>query len=313
VINNAAQAHLEGLGSVERVAHAKAEIFSGLSADGVAVINDDDAFASLWRQIAAPARIVGFGLNDERSDYTASFTKISDEMQPRLQIHMRTPHGDVQTELHVPGRHNVCNALAATACAMESGAPADAVAEALRDYQPVGGRLHLHTRQGNVTVIDDSYNANPASMQAAIEVLAEREGTQILVLGQMAELGVDEVQLHYEVGRYARRAGVDALYATGPLSKSIVEGFGPEGRFCESLNTWSVRWSTKADVLSFRRIPECQFPGARCISLSDLSRNLRHADCIDSLSRLWPAGNSKFAASSDRTVHSQRRSRHAPA
>jgi len=305
---------------VERVAHAKAEIFSGLSANGVAVINEDDAFASLWRQIAAPARVVGFGLNSERSDYSASFTNISEDMQPRLQINMRTPHGEVQTELHVPGRHNVCNALAATACAMESGAPVDAVAQALRNYQPVGGRLHLHTRQGNVTVIDDSYNANPASMQAAIEVLAEREGTQILVLGQMAELGVDEVQLHYEVGRYARRAGVDALYATGPLSKSIVEGFGPEGRFCESsedlvdslldrvragsdgvltllvkgsrLNTWSVRWSTKADVLSSCRIPECQFSRARRISLSDFPRNLRHADGTDSLSRFWSAGNS---------------------
>jgi len=234
VINNAAEAHLEGLGSVERVAHAKAEIFSGLAEDGVAVINADDEFASLWRQIARPSRLVSFGLDTPGADYSASYRNISDDHSRRTEINVTTPHGELQTELYVPGRHNVANALAATACAVESGAPTQLVAQALREYRPVDGRLREHADLGNTTVIDDSYNANPASMRAAIDVLAQRAGTRILVLGQMAELGVNETSLHHEVGEYARSAGIDALYAVGPLSKSTIKGFGSNGRFIES-------------------------------------------------------------------------------
>lgn len=230
MVNNAAAAHLQGLGSVEAVAEAKSEIFSGLAADGVAVINADDPFERLWRDRAKRSRVRTFALDATDADYRG-VSESGDE------IVIHTPQGRVHTSLAVPGRHNVSNAVAATACAMESGACIAAVVEGLKSYRPVTGRLSLHSDVGGtgVNIIDDTYNANPASVRAAIDVLVANCGRRILVLGQMAELGVDELRMHHEAGVYAKNAGVDSLFAMGELARATVEGFGANGYFFDSM------------------------------------------------------------------------------
>ncbi len=236
MINNAAAAHLEGLGSVEAVATAKSEIFSGLRSDGVAIINADDAFADIWRERAAPAHVVSFGLDAADADYRGESLSTQATDASVSEIKIQTPAGELQTTLAVLGRHNLSNAVAATACAMEAGAPMSAVVDGLSDYRPVSGRLAVHSGVGGtaVNVIDDSYNANPASVRAAIDVLVAHPGRRILVLGQMAELGADELRMHRDTGVYARDAGIDSLYAMGELARATVEGFGSGGHFFET-------------------------------------------------------------------------------
>ncbi len=213
LINNALPAHLEGLGSVEGVARAKGEIFQGLAADGVAVINTDDAFAPLWRTLAAPRRIVAFGLENP-TDVSADYRLGADSSE----ITLKTPQGTAMLVLPAAGLHNVRNALAATAAALAMGVPLDAVADGLRHFSGAKGRLQRKAGMRGCTVIDDTYNANPASMRAAIDVLAACPGRRILVLGDMGELGADAARLHAEIGDYVRAAGIDDLLTLGDMS-----------------------------------------------------------------------------------------------
>jgi len=221
VITNAAEAHLAGLGSVADVARAKGEIFSGLAADGTAVINADDAFCALWRELAASRRIVTFGLEqpaDIRADYRPA--------GPGCALHLQTPHGAIDAQLPLLGRHNVLNALAATGAALAAGAaPAD-VPDGLARLRPVSGRLEVKPGVSGARVIDDTYNANPASVAAALEVLREFPGERTLVLGDMGELGPGAADSHRRVGELARRLGVQRLFALGPLTRHAVEAFG---------------------------------------------------------------------------------------
>lgn len=234
LVNNAAAAHLQGLGSVDRVAHAKAEIFAGLDSDGVAIINLDDEFAGFWRERAQHAQIRSFGLDAKEADYKGELLNSRQDAQA---LRIRTPDGDIDTELFAPGRHNLANATAACACAMQAGAGKEAVVAGLARYRPVAGRLKTHPAITGVTVIDDTYNANPASVRAAIDVLMRSDGLRVLVLGQMAELGADEATMHEQVGVYAASAGVDVLYGQGDLARESVRGFDGEGRFFESTNS----------------------------------------------------------------------------
>jgi len=225
VITNAGAAHLEGFGSVEGVARAKGEIFADLTFDGVAVINADDAFAELWHSMADHCRIFTFGL-EQPADVSAHWQ--GDAHGSTLQL--QTPYGSAGVRLALPGRHNVMNALAATAVAIAMGVALDAVVAGLEGLQPVGGRLQVRHGIGGATIIDDSYNANPTSLRAGIDVLAACSGQRYLALGDMGELGAEAEQLHAEAGSYARQAGIDRVYATGPLSTRTVSAFGEGAR-----------------------------------------------------------------------------------
>ena len=215
LVNNALPAHLEGLGSVEGVARAKGEIFQGLGAGGTAIINADDAYAPLWRELAAPHRIQTFGL-EQTADVSADYQLNADGSE----VTLKTPEGSARLHLPAAGLHNVRNALAATAAALAMGVTLVAVVNGLQQFSGAKGRLQRKSGLQGCTVIDDTYNANPASMRAAIDVLAACPGKRVLVLGDMGELGADAEQLHAEIGQYARAARLDGLLTLGEMSRA---------------------------------------------------------------------------------------------
>jgi UDP-N-acetylmuramoyl-tripeptide--D-alanyl-D-alanine ligase len=229
VITNAAAAHLQGLQSVEGVARAKSEIFSGVEAGGTAIINDDDEYASLWREIAQDLKIVGFSLQ-RKSDVTAEFDLYKDHSNVVLQ----TPWGNATCHLGLPGKHNVANALAATAAAGAVGISLADIVKGLESWRGIKGRLQSKTING-LHVIDDSYNANPASIKAALEVLAIQPGMQVLVMGDMGELGDDSASLHRQTGELARELGIDACFTLGEQTVITAEAFGNDAQSFTSI------------------------------------------------------------------------------
>lgn len=227
MVNNASTAHLGELGSVENIARAKGEIFEGLINGGTAVINADDAYADFWTQLAAGRKILTFGIN-KAADVSANFELKADSSY----IHLRTPNGDVAVNLKVAGMHNIRNALAAAAVASTMGASVECIAKGLEDFSGVSGRLQHKRGLRNALIIDDTYNANPASMKAAIDVLAAMGGKKLLVLGDMGELGEDARDMHFEIGQYAKQAGVNSLYTLGELSLAMNEAYSnPEQHY----------------------------------------------------------------------------------
>jgi UDP-N-acetylmuramoyl-tripeptide--D-alanyl-D-alanine ligase len=221
LVNNAGSAHIEFLGTHEAIARAKGEIFEGLGARGVAVINADDRFAPLWRELAGAKRRVEFGL-DHAADVTASCELHAAESALVLRA------GDTQaaTIIGAPGLHNVRNALAAAAAAVALEIELDAIAAGLRSFGGMKGRLERKRGLSGASVIDDTYNANPESMRAGIAVLAASAGQKLLVLGDMGELGRAGPALHTELGAVAREAGIDRLFALGEQAKRMVAAFG---------------------------------------------------------------------------------------
>lgn len=230
LVNNAQAAHLEGLGSVEAVARAKGEIFQGLKAGGVAVVNADDAFAPLWRELAGGHRVIDFGLENP-AQVSADYRLLAFGSE----LKMRTPQGSADAILRVPGLHNVRNALAATAAAVALGIGLEAIAAGLGEFAGVKGRLQKKAGQHGAMLIDDSYNANPASVGAAIAVLAAAPGKKVLVLGDMGELGAGAEMLHEQIGVQAKNAGVDRLLALGGLSAAAVRAFGNGARHFDDI------------------------------------------------------------------------------
>lgn len=229
LVNNALRAHLEGLGSVEAVARAKGEIYLGLRKSGVALINAEDPHAPIWRAMAAGLRCVEFGL--EAGDIRADYRLI--DSGAWLKLH--TLSGPVECQLQVPGLHNVRNALAAAAVASVLDVPPARIAEGLASFTGVKGRLQMHPCILGARLIDDTYNANPDSVAAAIAVLAARSGQGILVLGDMGELGPDAAALHREIGNAARLAGIDRLLCLGELSLQAAQAFGQGGMHFERI------------------------------------------------------------------------------
>ena len=229
LITNAGEAHLEGLGSVEAIARAKGEVFNGLANDGVAVINADDPYCKLWRGLAGAHRIITFGL-EQSADITGSYAP--DARGSR--VHLRTPEGDIDMRLPLLGRHNVMNAFAAAAAAGAAGASLEQISQGLAHLKAVAGRLELREGVSGARIIDDTYNANPASVTAGLQVLRDFGGERTLVLGDMAELGPAGADIHRRIGELARQLGIQRLYAVGELSRGAVEAFGKGGRHFES-------------------------------------------------------------------------------
>ena len=228
LVNNIGPAHLERMGSLLGIAETKGAIYRALQPGGVAVINADDAFAPWFEseQVKQGVKVLRFALQ-ANADFRAEQIELA-EFSSRFQI--RCPAGTAAVELPLPGRHNVSNALAAAAMAHAVGAPLSAIVEGLSASQPVAGRQHSFALPAGGQLIDDSYNANPASVGAAIERLAAYRGTRWLVLGDMRELGPDSRELHRSVGLQAKRAGLQRLWSVGEDMAEAVTAFGEGGR-----------------------------------------------------------------------------------
>ena len=248
LVNNAQAAHIGELGGIENIAHAKGEIYGGLREGGVALINADDAFAPMWRSLNQGRKKIEFALAHP-AQVSGRFEMLPEGTQLEIQL----PHESIRTRLQVPGVHNVRNALAASAAAFAAGASPEAIAQGLSRFEGVQGRLQRKTVLHGATLIDDTYNANPGSVCAAIEVLAQTKGAKILVLGDMGELGDQSAHLHAEIGGYAKARGVDALLCLGDMSSHAALAFGENGwhyeRIQELLADLENRLTPEATVL----------------------------------------------------------------
>lgn len=224
LVNNAMAAHIQGFVNIEGVARAKGEIYQGLKKDGVAIINADDEFASYWKDIAQHHRQLTFGFNKE-ADVTATYQ--SDNLSTKMNVSLNDV--TVAIDLNVPGKHNIANALAAIAVAHSLNIKHELIKQGIEQFTPAKGRLNIHNGIADSCIIDDSYNANPDSVMAAIDVLAASAGQTILVLGEMAELGENSQLLHDNVAGYAKSSGIDYLFALGKFAHSMSTEFGEHG------------------------------------------------------------------------------------
>ncbi|MDW5414967.1 UDP-N-acetylmuramoyl-tripeptide--D-alanyl-D-alanine ligase [Iodobacter sp. CM08] len=225
IITNAGRCHLEALGSVAGVAQAKGEIFAGLVAGGYAIINADDDYAPLWRELAAEHPQVSFSLTN-----ADVYARNLCAHHTGAQFTLCTPNDSAQVDLQVPGLHNVLNALGAAAVGHALAIGAEDIASGLASYEGTKGRLQRKTAFNGAKVFDDTYNANPESMHAAIDVLASFGSDTLLILGDMGELGSDIAERHQEIGAYARQKGIARLYTHGTLMQLASQAFGTHGQ-----------------------------------------------------------------------------------
>jgi UDP-N-acetylmuramoyl-tripeptide--D-alanyl-D-alanine ligase len=249
LITNAGAEHLEGFGDLDGVAKGEGETVSRLGAEGTAIINADDAYAGYWRGISGAKRIVTFGVH-HTADFTArNIFQGIERGEFATRFTLICPLGERAIMLKAGGAHNIGNALAAAAAASAAGASLEDIALGLADFRAVAGRLQLKAGTRGGWIIDDSYNANPSSVRAALEVLRALTGPTWLVLGDMAELGEVSHDSHAHIGSYARDCGIKRLFAMGPLSSRAVETFGAGGE-----------WFADADSLT-RRLQAELTPG----------------------------------------------------
>lgn len=233
LVTNAQRAHLAGMGSLEAIAVEKASIYDGLAVDGVAVVNADEAWAGLWRARNEGRRVLSFALDQAHAADVAGAGRLHG-LDSHLSIDFAGER--VEIDLSLPGRHNLCNALAAAAATLAAGVPLSAVRDGLSAFRGAPGRLQRRAGIDGTTLIDDTYNANPDSVCAAIDVLAATVGRKILVLGDMGEIGEMSGQFHDEIGGHAKSQGVDRLFALGEASAIAVRNFGAGGQHFRSLD-----------------------------------------------------------------------------
>lgn len=225
LVTNAGPAHLEGFGGIDGVAHGKGELYRSLSTGGCAVINANDRYAPMWREFSTHCRRIEFGI-DVEAEWSARDVEIGPQADGGQRFMLHAPDGTHEVALAVPGRHNVANALAAAAAAGALGVPSARMVAALAGFAGVGRRMRMVAATGGARLIDDTYNANPASLDAALEVLATMPGRRWLVLGDMLELGDAAEAMHDRAGRHAREHGVERLFAYGPLAGGAARAFG---------------------------------------------------------------------------------------
>lgn len=222
MISNAGVAHLEFFGSEEGIAKAKGEIFANLNPTGTAIINQDDKYAPYWRSLLKDQSVLSFGLSKDASVFCKNLIQATTHSS----FDLVSPQGQVAIELPVPGIHNVQNALAASAAALAMGATLEDIRLSLSQFVPVSGRLQFKTSIEGAQIIDDTYNANPISMRAALGVLSKYNGKKVFVMGDMFELGKDASLRHREIGREAKNLGIDLLFGVGSLTANAVDAFG---------------------------------------------------------------------------------------
>jgi UDP-N-acetylmuramoyl-tripeptide--D-alanyl-D-alanine ligase len=230
LVNNAQREHLEFMNSVDEVAAENASVYGALPSHGVAVVNADDPHAGVFRRAAGARRVVDFGI-ETKALVTGGYSLKA--LQSELVV--RTPEGETRATLAIPGLHNVRNALAAAACAHAGGIGLKGIGEGLTAFRPYTGRLQVKRSASGATVIDDSYNANPDSVRAAIDVLAACPAPTVLVLGDMGEVGAQGAQFHREVGAYAAAKKISQLLAIGDATRHAVDAFGPGARHFEKV------------------------------------------------------------------------------
>ena len=238
VVLNAGPAHLAGFGDVDGVARAKGEMFESLARTATGVVNRDDAYCDYWRRLLGERRTLGFGFSE-----AAEFRALAVDAGV---AELRLDGAVRRCRLRLPGRHNVCNALAAAAAADAAGADADAIIAGLEAMRPIRGRLHRRRGVAGMHLIDDSYNANPGSLDAALEVLRECPGKRWLALGDMAELGADARALHAAAGARAKDAGIDRLFALGARAAEAGAAFGAGAELFSSLKSLTGRIAGQA-------------------------------------------------------------------
>ena len=221
LVTNAQRAHLEGMGSLDAIAEEKGTIYGGLGDSGVAVVNADDAHADLWKKMNAGRHVVSFGLAPD-ADVRGKVRLHG--LETELQFSCAA--GEAAVDLALPGLHNARNALAAVAAAVAAEIPLTAIVSGLAAFRGIKGRLQRRNGINGAIILDDTYNANPDSMRAGIDVLGSTIGRKVMVLGDMGEIGDASAQLHDEIGGYAKSAGVDSLYALGDASAVAVRNFG---------------------------------------------------------------------------------------
>jgi UDP-N-acetylmuramoyl-tripeptide--D-alanyl-D-alanine ligase len=222
MINNVMPAHIQGFGSVAGVAQAKAEIYTGLVAGGIAIVNIDDEFSAQWLETLKGRKIIRVSLlNSESNCHAESIQLGSDDVEFTLNINQQRIH----VVLNAQGEHSVRNALMAAACSYALGASLEQIRHGFTKFSPVAGRMSRHRGVNQALVIDDSYNANPGSVRAAIDVLAQAQDS-VLVLGDLGELGEHAAELHAELGAYAREKNINFFYSFGVLSENACHRFG---------------------------------------------------------------------------------------
>ncbi|MFT0534220.1 bifunctional UDP-N-acetylmuramoyl-L-alanyl-D-glutamate--2,6-diaminopimelate ligase MurE/UDP-N-acetylmuramoyl-tripeptide--D-alanyl-D-alanine ligase MurF [Castellaniella hirudinis] len=232
LVNNAQREHQEFMCSVQAVAEENGAVLSALPAQGVAVFPDDDPYSATWQALAGARAVRRFGFGDGAPVSAAQIHAGMEQTEFRLHIGRES----VMVTLHAPGRHNLHNALAAAACAAAAGAPMAVIAAGLGAFRPVGGRMRPQALADGFQLIDDTYNANPDSVRAAIDVLAGLDGRRVLVLGDMAEVGDQGAAMHAEVGAYARQCGVQVLLTLGVASREAVRVFGEGAQAFDELD-----------------------------------------------------------------------------
>jgi murE/murF fusion protein len=226
LVNNAQREHQEFLHTVEAVARENGTVLQYLPASGVAVFPGDDTYTALWRELAEDRPVMCFGFDSTLDVYAEQIHVEPSSTSCRIQ----TPQGSIAVTVHAHGAHNLRNALAAAACALAAGAPLQAIAQGLEAFRPVAGRMQPRVLNDGFQLIDDSYNANPDSVRAAIDVLAALHGKTILVLGAMGEIGADSQAAHAEVGAYARERDVDVVLTFGADAAYAAQAFGEDGQ-----------------------------------------------------------------------------------
>jgi UDP-N-acetylmuramoyl-tripeptide--D-alanyl-D-alanine ligase len=276
LVNNAQREHLEFMHTVQAVAQENGAVIAALGAQGVAVIPLEDEYAALWRSVAGKRRVVQFGLDCAASDETLACTGVHWE-DGAWQIRAKGLGVELTYRLAIAGRHNVKNSLAAAACGLAAGASAEAVERGLNTFTPVKGRskaMSLQSGGRTITLVDDTYNANPDSVRAAVDVLAELPGPRLLVLGDMGEVGQQGLLLHAEAAHYAKSQGIEALWLLGNLSRAATSQF-PGSRHFEDhaqlnaaildiLPNFSSVLVKGSRFMQMERVVECVMGASKC-------------------------------------------------
>ena len=244
LVNNAQREHQEYMATVDAVAQENGEAIRALPAHGVAVFPAHDAYSPLWKALAGNRTCLRFSMNANVSDKAEVQLLKADWLNDHWSVQAQTPAGVLHTQLHIAGRHNVGNALAATACALAAGVSLEVIAQGLNNFEPVKGRSRafgIQCQGRDITVVDDTYNANPDSVRAAIDVLAELPAPRLLVLGDMGEVGTQGPEFHQEVGVHAAQQGIDHVLCLGDLAVHTARACGAHAQHMNDIDSLNQR------------------------------------------------------------------------